>query len=604
MMRANKSFLKNSARALSGGLIFALFFSAMTVTPYAYSQYSLKAGGANVGVKSGDQTAQEEKPQSNEESGGVSLNFSSGSGSPEEGYEAGNETVHETANEPVHEAVSTTNRIVDYVYAGPVALSGKNFAEAEAAIEQYISGLRQVEITLVSVDGNTSSVTAGQMGIFWKNPEILNEALLLGNSGNIIARYKTLKDLEHEPQVFPIELSCDKEKVRSLVEAEGEKYNIPPVNPRVRRENGAFTVLQEGSDGYEVDVDASVKTIMKAMDDFTGEPEKIELTVAATKARGTEEDFAMMKDVLGAYHTSFSSSSADRSGNVKNGTKLINGTMLYPGDQFSVYQAVSPFTEENGYFLAGSYANGLVVESLGGGICQVSSTLYNAVLRAELQVDERHNHSMIVTYVDLSSDAAISGTEKDFKFTNNLDNPIYIEGYTTDSKEVYFTIYGVETRPQNRSVSFESVEISKTEAEGVNIVADNSQPVGYMHSQSAHTGYVGELWKVVKTDGVETERTQINRSTYKMVPKTVAVGTKADDASISEMVRAAIASGDLDTVKGTIANLEAAARGEAVIAPVPTPEEQMAAIAAAMAAQTAVPAEAPAPADNGSGEAQ
>ena len=218
------------------------------------------------------------------------------------------------------------------------------------------------------------------------------------------------------------------------------------------------------------------------------------------------------------------------------------------------------------------------------------------MLRAELQVDERYNHSMIVTYVDLSSDAAIAGTAKDFKFTNNLENPIYIEGYTTDSKEVYFTIYGVETRPQNRTVSFESVEISKTEPEGVSIVADSSQPVGSISSQSAHTGYVGELWKVVKVDGVETERKQINKSTYKMTPKTVTVGTKADDAAISEMVRAAIATGDLDTVKATISNLQAAAAGQPVdltqmvpavqpeaAVPVPSAEEQAAAEAYALA---------------------
>ena len=100
-----------------------------------------------------------------------------------------------------------------------------------------------------------------------------------------------------------------------------------------------------------------------------------------------------------------------------NGTNLVNGTLVYPGESFSMYETVSPFTEENGYFLAGSYLNGQVVESFGGGICQVSSTLYNAVLRAELQVDERYNHSMIVGYVKASMDAAISEGNKDLIFT-------------------------------------------------------------------------------------------------------------------------------------------------------------------------------------------
>lgn len=87
--------------------------------------------------------------------------------------------------------------------------------------------------------------------------------------------------------------------------------------------------------------------------------------------------------------------------------------------------------------MAGSYLNGEVVDSMGGGICQVSTTLYNAVLRAELEVVERSPHSMTVHYVELSEDAAIAGTYKDFKFKNSTEYPIYIEGYTTSDKKDY-----------------------------------------------------------------------------------------------------------------------------------------------------------------------
>ena len=90
-----------------------------------------------------------------------------------------------------------------------------------------------------------------------------------------------------------------------------------------------------------------------------------------------------------------------------------------------MYETVAPFTAENGYAMAGSYLNGEVVDSMGGGICQVSTTLYNAVLRAELEVVERSPHSMTVHYVELSEDAAIAGTYKDFKFKNSTDYPIY-----------------------------------------------------------------------------------------------------------------------------------------------------------------------------------
>ena len=92
--------------------------------------------------------------------------------------------------------------------------------------------------------------------------------------------------------------------------------------------------------------------------------------------------------------------------------------------------------------MAGSYLNGKVVDSIGGGICQVSTTLYNAVLRAELEVTERHNHSMIVTYVDPSADAAIAESSgKDFVFVNNTDYPIYIDGHTADKKDYIYDLW-------------------------------------------------------------------------------------------------------------------------------------------------------------------
>ena len=126
-------------------------------------------------------------------------------------------------------------------------------------------------------------------------------------------------------------------------------------------------------------------------------------------------------------------------------------------------------TAAGGYELAGAYENGQTVQSYGGGVCQVSTTLYNAVLKAELEVTQRSNHSMIVTYVKPSMDAAIAGDYKDLKFVNNLDAPIYIEGYTV-GKDIYFNIYGQETRPSNRKVTYES-EVVSEEDPGTQFVA-------------------------------------------------------------------------------------------------------------------------------------
>ncbi len=203
--------------------------------------------------------------------------------------------------------------------------------------------------------------------------------------------------------------------------------------------------------------------------------------------------------------------------------------------------------------MAGSYLNGEVVDSMGGGICQVSTTLYNAVLRAELEVTERSPHSMTVSYVPESGDAAIAGDYKDLKFKNNLEYPIYIEGYTTSDKKITFNIYGKETRDQNREISFESVRVSEIPP-ATNLSEDPGQPLGYKAVSNGKIGIVAELYKVVKVNGTETERIKINKSSYKGKNRTVVYGT-AGDPVLSENLRAAIALQDEALADANIAGL-------------------------------------------------
>lgn len=449
----------------------------------------------------------------------------------------------------------TSGKIRNGIYIGSVDVSGMSFDEAKEAVNSYFSGLKSRTINIGVDTDNLTVVTAGDLGIKWQNENVVIDAINVGKSGNVVKRYKEMKDLEREPRVYDLEVSFDRTAIEAVVNAQAKIHNIEPMNASMVRENGAFRIT-EGRYGHTIDVASSVNQIEDKLLSWRGEDIDIYLKAETTAPKGSVEDLEKVKDVLGSFTTSFSSSSADRSGNVRNGTKLINGTLLYPGDTFSTYSKVSPFSEENGYYLAGSYSNGLVVETFGGGICQVSSTLYNAVLRAELQIDERYNHSMIVSYVKLSSDAAISGTTKDFKFTNNTEYPIYIEGYTTDDKSVVFNVYGVETRPSNRTIEFESVELEKTELEGDKIVADSSQPVGSINVQSPHIGYIGEFWKIVKVDGVETDRIKINKSHYQATQRTATVGTASDNPAYTSAIQSAIASGSIEACKEAIAGIK------------------------------------------------
>lgn len=444
------------------------------------------------------------------------------------------------------------------IFAGDIELSGMSAEQAKAALNAYIDGLRETEITLLAGGNHPVVVTADDLGITWGNPELVTEAVEVGTHGNVIERYKILMDLEHENLVYPIELDFDFQTINDILTNECVKYDVKAVNTSLRRENGVFQVV-EGQTGYSLDVETSIDLIYDYLTtEWDGTPCQIALDVAVEEPRGSAEELAQVTDVLGSFTTSYTSSGSDRSANVENGCRLIDGVTLYPGEEFSTYQAVAPFSEANGYYMAGSYINGKVVDSLGGGICQVSTTLYNAVLLSELDVTERHNHSMIVTYVSPSADAAIAESSgKDFRFINNLEYPIYIEGHT-ENKRITFTIYGKETRDPGHKVSYESEVLEVINPPADNLTADASQPVGYVVvTESAHIGYKARLWKIVTENGVEVSREQINSSSYKMTPRSAVVGVATGDAHAYEEIMAAIGTGNVDHVRNVAAMLTA-----------------------------------------------
>lgn len=457
----------------------------------------------------------------------------------------------------------SADTIKNGIFAEDIDLSGMNAEAASQAVEAYVDGLKGTEITLLAAGDTEVVVTAGDLGIFWANPELVTEAMEVGTHGNVIERYKLLKDLEQENLVLPIEISFDLQAISDILLERCVQYDVKAEDATLVRENGEFRVVG-GQIGYALDVETSVDRVSEQlMKDWDRQPCTIALDVEVEQPRGSAEDLAQVKDVLGTFTTSYSSSGPNRSANVANGCELINGTLLYPGEEFSTYESVAPFSQANGYYMAGSYLNGKVVDSLGGGICQVSTTLYNAVLQAELDVTERHNHSMIVTYVEPSADAAIAESSgKDFKFINNLEYPVYIEGYT-QNKRITFTIYGKETRSSDREVRYESKVLEVINPPADVIYADSSQPIGYVVSDSAHVGYKAQLWKVVLEGGQEVSRTQVNSSSYKMVPRSGTVGTATEDPYAYEEIMAAIGTGNLDHVRNVIGMLTA-----------PPPEEE------------------------------
>ena len=420
-------------------------------------------------------------------------------------------------NHKVSSAVKD-GKIIDGVSCEGISIGGMTKKEAAKTIESEMKKIHKKKV-LLYVDDEKTSVTIDSLGAEADAGKTVQQAYNLGRIGNIFAKYSEVKEKKHELYVYR---QYDKEKFEKQIKKATKKIITEPRNASVKRKNGKFVVVKEKT-GYTLNMDETYANFKKAVE--SGK-DRVKLDVVKKKAKYTSKDMADIKDVLGTYTTEYGGSPYGRKVNVANGASKINGSMVYPGETLSVYKTVSPFTKENGYALAGSYENGQTVQTYGGGICQVSTTLYNAVIRAELKIIERFPHSMTVHYVPRSADAAIAGTHKDMKFKNTFDTPIYIEGKANGST-ITFTIYGKKKDPK-RSVEFLS-ETTQIKESTESTIEDSTLPAGEKVVQSyGHTGYSARLWKIVKINGKQVSKKVFNNSTYMSTPTVYRIGTRSE----------------------------------------------------------------------------
>lgn len=444
------------------------------------------------------------------------------------------------------------------VFVEGMDVSGMTKAQVTTAIEAYVYRILEDDglIHIQYDDIAEKTPSAGVLGAEWSNREIVDELMQHGNQGHVVDRYKSRKDLEQNPVDYQVELTFDETAIASYLQDNMTKYNQNKVDYSLRRKNNAFEIV-DGETGYEVNVEASSKEIFNYLNTgWDRTPVYFPLVIDITQPRGSHEELVQVTDLIGTFSSSFAGGTAEKVKNISNGAQLVDGITLYPGEEFSFDAYAAPYTVANGYAMGKSYSGGKLVDDVGGGICQVSSTLYNAVLRAELEITMRYNHSMIVGYVPISSDATLAETAgKDFRFKNNQDVPVYIEAYTTRDHKLVVNVYGDETRPSNRTVEYvsETIEVINPGPDVIN--TDGTMPVGQIYVSSAYTGYKAKLWKVVKVNGKEQSRELVNTSNYRAVARMATVGMYTTDPAVLEQMNAAVATGNIDHVKNVIASI-------------------------------------------------
>ena len=261
----------------------------------------------------------------------------------------------------------------------------------------------------------------------------------------------------------------------------------------------------------------------------------IPLNITEAEVRVKDLGDKLFKQNLSKFTTIYDAGNTNRASNIALAAKTINGIILLPGEEFSYNKVLGNTTKEKGYKLGGAYVGGKVVQAYGGGICQVSTTLYNAVLYANLEIVERYNHSYAVSYVPAGRDATVSYGGKDFKFKNTRNYPIRIDANAKNGV-VSVSITGIKEEKEYE-IELTSTVLStipfETTYEKTGALNEGQEKV----IQKGHKGQTSAAYKIIKYNNQVISKTLLSKDTYKPMNKIVQVGTKKTVQTATESVQ-------------------------------------------------------------------
>lgn len=310
-----------------------------------------------------------------------------------------------------------------------------------------------------------------------------------------------------------------------------EQITIEPEDAKVSVNDNIVTVDVHRK-GRKIDK-AALSSIINDLNNTTDTAKKLPVEFIEPEITASYIDKVLFRDKLSEASTKFNTNSvnnANRGVNIRLASSKINGKILAPGEVFSFNDYVGPRTTEAGYKAAHAYIAGKIVDDVGGGICQVSTTLYNSVLFADLETISRKNHMFTVSYVALGRDAAVFYGETDFKFKNNTKWPIKLEASVSKDNKLTFAIIGTNETPEKK-IELSHVTV-KTIPPQVKYIDDPTMEAGKtVVVNSGMTGYVVDTYKIVKMSDNIISKAFLHKSTYNSYAKEVKRGTKKVAAS-------------------------------------------------------------------------
>lgn len=410
-----------------------------------------------------------------------------------------------------------------------ISIGGMTMDEAKAALaptEQNLTAQKSIPLTY---NGQLYSLDLSGMSYTTNLNSILKEAYRLGKIGDYAGMKAEKSDVEINGRKYTLTVSYDMSSLLSGIAQIAAQIDAVPQDAGISSvdEENRQIIFTDEVVGLTVDQNLLAQRITDAL--LNGVTSPVEIPVTEVQPTVTKASLEGKYVLRASATTNFSSSPSARKYNVRKGAGLINGTVLKPGETFSTNDTLGTRTKSNGWKEANAYESGTVVPQYGGGVCQLSTTLYNAVVKADLEVVYRRNHSMPVTYIDKGLDATINsvGNEIDFQFKNNTSSDIVIFGYTTDKNWVVFEIWGLPfATTEYDEIKLTSSRVSTNSPAGDEITVE--VPVGTEKADGSlmvegetyqaiarRDGYVYQSYKNYYLNGEFVRKEKLALSTYK-----------------------------------------------------------------------------------------
>ena len=375
----------------------------------------------------------------------------------------------------------------------------------------------------VSLDSGTT-LTAAQLGYSSDYAAVLARAWNAGQTGSLEERYARIAERQAQPASYSVTRTLYTDSaIESFVESMAAQIDRPAQDAALESfdvDSFQFNYVEEVA-GSRLDTQALARDIAQALDAGGG---SVALSVESIQPEVTVASLSSQYGMIAYAVTNASSSSSNRLTNIALSLELINGTRLDPGETFSFNETVGERTTDRGFKVATAYSSGEVTEEVGGGICQVSTTLFNAAVKSDMEIVERHNHSLTVSYVDLGKDAAVDWGNKDLRFTNTGDEPVYIVCLLTDDKRVRIGFFG-KLLPNGESITVEGETTGTIGYETV-YQPNLSFPSGYSEvTQRGRNGYTAVAYKIRwDAEGNQISSELLCSSTYRTTNEIIEYG--------------------------------------------------------------------------------